>query len=461
MGAIKRCDSFQDYILFFRQTVSTAKKLNVIVIGLDSVSRMNFHRQMPKTRTFLDKKLNAIEFFGFNKIGDNTFPNLMATLTGLSVQELQTSCLKTNLSRFDNCTFIWEKFHNNGYVTGFAEEYGYYGVFTYNTQGFLHVPMMHYLLPFSLEVEHEISRNRNYIKKCNTLKPTLQYFMEYSTKFIQTYHEAKKKFFGIFWECEITHESFNYDPNFDNYYQKHLSELKSSGVLNDSILFFISDHGARFGLIMDSYQGRFEERLPLLYVILPDWFKKKYPQVIMNLKGNSRKLTTPYDIHETLKAIIDEDYSTDPIFRRGISLFRSIPSNRTCSVAGISIHLCTCHTFVPVNVKNLTVIYAAQYVLTHIRTLLKGRSECASLVLAKISSATALDDGFVKRQTKKNHYSVVFQTQPGGGVFEATVGCGNCFDDFEMAGPISRHNLYKYQCGCIDDAVLKMYCFCK
>lgn len=49
--------------------VDKHEKLNVIILGLDSVSRMDFLRNMPKTHRYLMDKLNAVEMKGYNKIG--------------------------------------------------------------------------------------------------------------------------------------------------------------------------------------------------------------------------------------------------------------------------------------------------------------------------------------------------------------------------------------------------------
>lgn len=45
------------------------EKLNVIILGIDSVSRMDFLRNMPRTYSYLMDKLNAVEMKGYNKIG--------------------------------------------------------------------------------------------------------------------------------------------------------------------------------------------------------------------------------------------------------------------------------------------------------------------------------------------------------------------------------------------------------
>ena len=82
-----------------------------------------------------------------------------------------------------------------------------------------------------------------------------------------------------------------------------------------------------------------EERLPFMSLLFPASFKNKYPSEFNQLKANVDRLTTPLDIHSTLKDIValDGKASTISISKngthsKGISLFKSIPAERTCQV---------------------------------------------------------------------------------------------------------------------------------
>lgn len=57
------------------------QQMNVLVFGLDSISRLNFYRQMGDSASVLLNEMRALEMFGYNKVGDNTFPNLIPLLT--------------------------------------------------------------------------------------------------------------------------------------------------------------------------------------------------------------------------------------------------------------------------------------------------------------------------------------------------------------------------------------------
>lgn len=44
-------------------------RVNVVILGIDAVSHMNFIRIMPQSYSYLMKKLKAIEMHGVNKVG--------------------------------------------------------------------------------------------------------------------------------------------------------------------------------------------------------------------------------------------------------------------------------------------------------------------------------------------------------------------------------------------------------
>lgn len=77
---------------------------------------------------------------------------------------------------------------------------------------------------------------------------------------------------------------------------------------------------------------------------MPRSFQDKYPKQMKNLRLNSRKLTTPFDINETFKHLLNfDDYERgERKPSRGISLFKNIPLNRTCEDAQIEAHWCSC-----------------------------------------------------------------------------------------------------------------------
>lgn len=94
---------------------TTKSSLNVMVIGLDTISRLQFHRQFNRSRKYLEENLDVIEMMGYNKVAENTYPNLVPLLSGLSHEQLNTICLQENEKLVDTCPIIWKKYHEEGF----------------------------------------------------------------------------------------------------------------------------------------------------------------------------------------------------------------------------------------------------------------------------------------------------------------------------------------------------------
>nr|XP_037280122.1 LOW QUALITY PROTEIN: uncharacterized protein LOC119173382 [Rhipicephalus microplus] len=101
---------------------TTPHNLSILVLGLDSVSYLNLDRHLPGTSQFMRRNLNAFELRGYNKIGDNTYPNLHALLTGLKYAETQKYVSE---GFYDNLTsrIIWHEYGKRGYFTMFSEDW--------------------------------------------------------------------------------------------------------------------------------------------------------------------------------------------------------------------------------------------------------------------------------------------------------------------------------------------------
>ncbi|KAK6979638.1 Membrane progestin receptor beta, partial [Biomphalaria glabrata] len=63
----------------------------------------------------------------------------------------------------------------------------------------------------------------------------------------------------------------------------------------------------------------------------PEWFATKFPDIISNVRNNIQKLTTPFDVHETLHEILNFTGTEKAnITKRGVSLLKLIPDERNC-----------------------------------------------------------------------------------------------------------------------------------
>lgn len=451
-----------------RGEITHNKRLyNVLIIGIDAVSRLNFYRKMPKTVSFL-KDNGGVDLVGFNKVGDNTFPNVIPVLLGIPDTELNHTCVPYEGITFDNCPFIWEQFKRAGYYTALAEDSSLLGTFNYFRPGFSRTPTDYYIHTFIQEAEIYSGYNLDF--NC-FLCMNDKYFYKVLLDYIEglTVTLENHKLFGFFWEVTMSHDYLNYPVVMDDSYLKFFEKLQASNYLSETIVFLMSDHGMRWGNIRFTKQGRLEERLPLMFILPPLSFREKYSNAYNNLKLNSKRLTTPFDIHETLLDLINlKNITNDAITtrtskyyanKRGISLFLPIPTNRTCKMAGIDDHWCTCHKGTLLSNVSSEAFQVSTQLVRHLNMLLKDHPECAKLALAEIMEISEMEVGEPDdSETGWREFMVMVRTTPGDGVFEATLRVQE--HDWSLAGSASRLNLYGDQSRCVHNYQLKLYCYC-
>lgn len=130
-------------------------------------------------------------------------------------------------------------------------------------------------------------------------------------------------------------------------FKDFLQGLKSDGILDESMVVLLADHGIRFGEIRQTIQGWYEERLPMNFISLPSWFKEENPTKYENLLINSHRLTSTYDLYMTLQDVLSSSVNNYNISESLAcpsckSLFSVIPENRSCLHAGVPEEWCTC-----------------------------------------------------------------------------------------------------------------------
>ncbi|CAH4014319.1 unnamed protein product [Pieris brassicae] len=456
-------------LLNVREDINEEKEFyNVIVMGIDAISRLNFHRTMPRTLAFL-KKRGAIELLGYNKVGDNTFPNLVPMLLGIREQDLKNTCWPNTKSTFDYCPFIWNAYKDAGYYTAFGEDSASLGTFNFEKFGFIQSPVDYYLHTFMHEAERYSGNNRDfnsYICMGNV------FFYKVLLDYIENLTNALKsmKFFGLFWEITMSHDYLNYPMLMDDSYEEFLITLDNSGTLENTVLILLSDHGIRWGDIRFTKQGRLEERLPFIHILLPPSFRENYREAYKNMYLNSHRLTTPFDIHATLidlvnlESINDNNIqlrsSTQYTNARSISLFLSIPDNRTCKAAGIEDHWCTCNKGIKLSTHCAEGRQAADYLVTYLNRLVSKNLKCIKLFLKEIMEVTEMIVGSPnEKEVGWREFLIVVRVSPSDAVFEATLRQNN--NNWSLTGTVSRLNLYGEQSICEHNYQLKLYCYCQ
>jgi len=79
---------------------------NILFVGLDSISRINFDRHFPITSQLL-KKHGFYTMYGYNKVADNTFVNLTPLLTGHYLEDLWNETMSKDVF-LNYFPFIWK-----------------------------------------------------------------------------------------------------------------------------------------------------------------------------------------------------------------------------------------------------------------------------------------------------------------------------------------------------------------
>ncbi|XP_052777656.1 uncharacterized protein LOC128214974 [Mya arenaria] len=454
------------------------ERLNVMMIGMDSVSRLSFNRQMVKTKEFLEKELDAFDMSGYNKVADNTFINIVPMTMGKFVFEMPWDESQSSVP-FDNFEFIWNKYSNSGYRTFYAEDAPEIAIFDFLKAGFDTPPADHFNRPMSvaMEMKEELWSNNHHCVQ-NRLETDI--VLKYLSDFAETY--KKEAHFSFTFITRLSHEDVNSAGAADVPYYNFFKSLHEKDLLMNTVIFFYSDHGMRFGKIRETYIGKLEERLPFMYVVLPKWLTRNYPFLKTNLQTNAHRLTTPFDVYETLVDILHFDGKEKevPSESRGASWFREVPNTRSCDQAGILPHWCTCLHHEKLEVQDDVVVKASLLLLSEITRELEGYKDiCEQLSLHYIREATRLVESddvlrFVAREhtTNEGHVfgettktlediQVVIETVPGNALFEATVRLNTVYDSFKVVGDISRINVYGHQSDCIDVFKLKKFCQCK
>jgi hypothetical protein len=182
------------------------KKTNVLMIGIDSISRLNLMRAMPATHEYLNQN-QWIEMKGYSKVGDNTLPNAMAFLTGVNESRVFEVCDPYKVGGINKCRFLWDDFSDENYATAYAEDTVIVSSFNYLKKGFLKQPTDYYIRPALLAAENELSIKRDltsWIVTCVGEKHYGDYIYDYAADFAENFKNSS--YFGLFWTNSFSHE---------------------------------------------------------------------------------------------------------------------------------------------------------------------------------------------------------------------------------------------------------------
>lgn len=242
--------------------------------------------------------------------------------------------------------------------------------------------------------------------------------------------------------------------------------------------------------------GWLEERLPFINIWLPEAFRARYPELERGLRSNENRLTTPWDVHVTLRDVLRAPWGGEDGERavtagpgciacpRCASLFTPLPADRGCEDVAVDRHWCTCTEYNTLSTEDRTARGAAQYVARFISEKLAAAARaagggaafggnltspgwhCANLSLQRVKSVRGRQ---AEKEGDVQDFIVIFETTPGSAVFEATVRISHAIAPksgdkanatYDLLGSISRINEFWEHSQCIHSADLKKYCHC-
>uniref|UniRef100_A0A7M5X3Q0 Uncharacterized protein n=1 Tax=Clytia hemisphaerica TaxID=252671 RepID=A0A7M5X3Q0_9CNID len=403
-----------------------------------------------------------MKVLGHTIVGDATTPQLCATFFGDQPENLKPEGRRgfRGAETIDKWPSLLKDLVKDGYATMHSEDEPFINSFNFRLHGFKKQPTLKYLRPWWRE-----SNDLRKIKYWRSNSCPINFAMDYTKNFYKEYSEELSAVFLM--NSALTHNEPERVQMLDNGFIKFFQYLNESKRLESTAVIFFGDHGMREGGFRSTIQGKLEERLPFMTITLPPIFYQRHPELVKNLQRNSKALTTPYDIHATLKHLIQFTSGEIPKHKFGRSLFTNIVSlNRECGEAGVTPFWCVCRNFAPVkNLNDPTVREIATAITNSINEVVFkneiAKPQCQTLSLDQIHRASkmiraAKDDGAFQS------YELVLKLKPCGGLFEATAEYDIKNKKVNVGKNFSRINLYRDQPKCIQQQFpyLRKFCCC-
>jgi hypothetical protein len=277
------------------------RRPSAMLIVLDSLSRRHFMRRMPITVDFLEREakergFSVFQFFRYNSVGGNTFPNLSAMLAGESAVHRPTRDLSS--------AFVWKSVYEKlGYVSMYScaicQDY-FRWYWSSETPGVDHELDYAFCNP-----DYEPAKRNNFIgpysigERCLQGSPVSSVSFQHAREFAEKYSDVNR--FSMVKLLEGHEGSMEVITTLDEPLRDFLDWI--TRAQRDTFTVLCADHGNHMSLYTKSHSGFSEWRLPFLFLLVPDSFLEKNPRARMNLLRNEQRLVTAHDIHATLRHV--------------------------------------------------------------------------------------------------------------------------------------------------------------
>lgn len=383
-------------------------------------------------------------------------------MSGYTIQELREHCYASLSSPHDYCPYVWKAYHKVGYLTATMEDVPLGTSFNFLKAGFVHKPTDFFPRPLMLAVMKHLPRENNWYVRCIGNRMTEEVILNYLNDILERVSSGAPVFIHS-WLAVMAHEC----SLGAKYADQLLSNFLQRVDKENTIIMFMGDHGEVFGSFRETFQGWYEDKLPVLWVHLPKRLRDLFPGWVSSLHINSKRLTSHFDMYKTLVHILktfDVDSKAGDTYTRlykqkGYSLLEPVPEDRSCKDAGIPEGYCACGQPKSMNLSAPVVMKAANVALQYIIDMLP--KECAVPSLKQV-----LDAKFFVTPKKYTVYIITFSTDPGEFMFEGTVkdeknGGGGNEIKLVVANDVLRMNKIVRKADCIREPLLERYCYCK
>jgi hypothetical protein len=309
---------------------------NILFIYVDSISRPHFIRKMKKTSAWIEKYIkNNNDNDPHESTASHTAYQFMKYHAFIFFTQLNINPMFYGQSMYNkNGTHLIKHLKQNGFITGQSNnicerelydiEDGYIENVEWSSFDHENVAMMcdpnfsnpenpytPYMGPYSIK------------KRCLYGRNTFEYVLEYGEKFWETYLNERKFLRVAFQDAhEGTGEAVRY---LDDELILFLEKFERNGWLNDTTIFFVSDHGNNMIGFYNIYSCEdfvLEKTLASLFMLTPK--NKLTKEMHQNLKHNEQIMVTPYDIHNTMLNILNMGETNDFYSKMGKSFFSKI-----------------------------------------------------------------------------------------------------------------------------------------
>ncbi|XP_074603749.1 uncharacterized protein LOC141857190 isoform X2 [Brevipalpus obovatus] len=435
-------------------------KPSVVIFVVESLSYLNFKRFLHKTEQELSKFSNDFILRGLVKMADNTFPNMIPLLVGTRPYYSKWPFgMNSENGPYDELPIIWKDFKKLNYSTGYVEDRPDFGLFNYLAKGFTSPPTDWYPRPVWLYMREE--QGYQTLTDCYNHRAKFDIWLQQVKQFLNKAKKSSLPFFLWSFNIQITHEEFNGAQKIDGAIAKFLHDYRP--ILEDTVFIFMGDHGNRFGSYRHTSIGRIESHMPFFSIHLPKQLLSAHPHLSKYLNLNQKKLTTWLDVRQMLLDITTSNYteilvpekkSAYPVWRQ------EIPSDRTCEDALIPEAFCLCSKRTSISTESSSVLEASQAIVSKLNDMLSNKTQlCHILVLDKIKSAEIIEHS---QSDQSQIMEILLSVQPSDALLQAQVRVTDqTSSKWSVNGDISRLNKYGNQSICIEDKVLRKYCFCR